>query len=221
MQSVLVFLGIFRHDTAESMLEQLFGSRTRVKLLSLFLRQQQEPLFVREITREIGTQINAVRRELANLVKFGLITEVIVEEEGESKKKRPGLKRKYYKINKDFPLLREISSLVLKAQLLLEHALDKEIIALGDVRFLAFLGIFLGGASAPVDLFIVGDIDRDKLNALMADTERDLNCEIKYSVMPLEEFRYRKDMTDKFLYAILEANKNIVVDKLHLKETLG
>lgn len=199
------------------MLEQLFGSRTRVKLLSLFLRQQQEPLFVREITREIGTQINAVRRELANLVKFGLINEVVVEEEATDKKKRPGLKRKYYRINKDFPLLREISSLVLKAQLLLEHRLDKEIVALGDIQYLAFMGIFLGGNPSPVDLFIVGNVDKDALANLMHETERDLNCEIRYSVMEPDEFRYRKDMTDKFLYAILEGNKNVVVDKIHLK----
>lgn len=198
------------------MLEQLFGSRTRVKLLSLFLRQPNEALFVREITREIGTQINAVRRELANLVRFGLINETIVDEEP-SKKKRPGLKRKYYKVNRDFPLLKEVSALVLKAQLLLEHRLDLEIMKLGEVKYLAFLGLFLNGGNAPVDVFIVGDIDRDGLNNLMHETERDLNCEIRYSVMTPEEFRYRKDMTDKFLYAILEGHKNVVIDKLHLK----
>jgi predicted transcriptional regulator len=53
------------------MLEQLFGSRTRVKLLGLFLRYPRDPMFVRELTRKIDTQINGVRRELANLLKVG------------------------------------------------------------------------------------------------------------------------------------------------------
>jgi hypothetical protein len=32
--------------------------------------------------------------------------------------------------------------------------------------------------------------------------------------MTTEEFRYRKDITDRFLYAILEAPKNVIVDKM-------
>ncbi|MBD3251123.1 transcriptional regulator, partial [Candidatus Uhrbacteria bacterium] len=100
------------------MLEHLFGSRTRVKLISLFLSQPDEPIFVREVTRRIDTQINAVRRELANLMQFGLITEA--EDEG-GDEKRPGLKRKYYQLNAVFPLLPEVRSLMTKAQLLVEH----------------------------------------------------------------------------------------------------
>jgi predicted transcriptional regulator len=92
------------------MLEHLFGSKTRVKLLSLFLRHPDEAIFVRELTRRVGTQINAVRRELANLVRFGLIREVVEEGVSEEGVKRPGLKRKYYKVNKSFSLLPEITS---------------------------------------------------------------------------------------------------------------
>jgi hypothetical protein len=36
--------------------------------------------------------------------------------------------------------------------------------------------------------------------------------------MTPEEFAYRKEMTDKFLYAILEAPKNVVVDTLHSRQ---
>ena len=197
------------------MLEHLFGSKTRVKLLSLFLRHPDEAMFVRELTRRVNTQINAVRRELINLVRFGLITEVIVEGESEDGRKRPGLKRKYYKINRAFPLLPEITSLVVKAQIMLEQELDKHILTLGDVRYLALMGIFLGKPQAPVDLFLVGErVDKQALGKLLHETEQELGLEVRYSLMSLEEFRYRKDITDRFLYAILEAPKNIVIDRL-------
>jgi len=199
------------------MLEHLFGSRTRVKLLSLFLRHQDEPLFVREITRRVGTQINAVRRELSNLVKLGLIMEVVEAEEVKGKK-QPGLKKKYYKVNPEFKLLPEISSLVMRAQILLEGRLDQEILKLGDVRYLAFLGVFLGKGKAPVDLFVVGTVDDTKLKALVAASEKSLGYEINFTTMSPEEFRYRKDMTDKFLYAILESPKNVVVDRLNERD---
>jgi hypothetical protein len=195
------------------MLEHLFGSKTRVKLLSLFLRKPDEALFVREITRRVGTQINAVRRELQNLVSFGLINETAVEET-ETGSKRPGLKRKYYKANKNFPLLPEVTSLIVKAQVLLERRLDQDIIKLGDVQYLAFFGAFLGKAKAPVDLFIVGTVDKQKLAKLMAQAEHDLGFEINFSLMAPDEFKYRKDITDKFLYGILESPKNVAVNTL-------
>lgn len=196
------------------MLEHLFGSRTRVKLLSLFLHHPEEPLFVREITRLVGTQINAVRRELSNLTKLGLISEATANERDPDAGKRPGLKRKYYKVNRDFKLLQEVTALIMRAQVMLERRLDQEIAKMGDVRYLAFMGMFLGQAKAPVDLFVVGEVDQSSLKKLVTQMEKDLGFEINFTVMAADEFKYRKDMTDKFLYAILEAPKNVVIDRL-------
>jgi len=56
------------------MVEQLFGSKTRVKLLQLFYSNPNRAFYVREITRKIDEQINSVRRELSNLLNIGIIT---------------------------------------------------------------------------------------------------------------------------------------------------
>jgi DNA-binding transcriptional ArsR family regulator len=56
------------------MLESLFTSRTRVHLLELFLLHPEREVHVREICRITGSNINAVRRELANLGELGLLT---------------------------------------------------------------------------------------------------------------------------------------------------
>src|SRR3954469_7516731 len=56
------------------MVEQLFGSKTRVKLLQLFYGNPNRSFYVREITRKIDEQINSVRRELSNLLSIGIIT---------------------------------------------------------------------------------------------------------------------------------------------------
>lgn len=203
------------------MLEHLFGSRTRVKLLNLFLRHPDEPIFVREITRRIDTQINAVRRELANLVRFGILVEEVTLVDGSKDGANgtgasagKGAKKKYYKTNRRFPLLAEMTSLIVKAQILLEHRLDHEIMKIGDVRYLAFLGPFVGAPKAPVDLFIVGQVGKSDLERLLEDTEQEFGFEVNFSVMTPEEYRYRKDITDRFLYAILEAPKHVMIDKL-------
>jgi predicted transcriptional regulator len=56
------------------MIDALFGSKTRVKLLHLFLNNPGKAFYVREITRLIDEQINSVRRELANMLEVGIIT---------------------------------------------------------------------------------------------------------------------------------------------------
>ena len=55
------------------MIDALFGSKTRVKLLHLFLNNPGKAFYVREITRLIDEQINSVRRELANMMKVGVV----------------------------------------------------------------------------------------------------------------------------------------------------
>ena len=55
------------------MIDSLFGSKTRIKLLNLFLNNPGRAFYVREITRAIDEQINSVRRELANLLGVGII----------------------------------------------------------------------------------------------------------------------------------------------------
>ena len=54
-------------------IEALFGSKTRVKLLNLFLTNPDKSFYVREITRLIDEQVNSVRRELKNLEEFKVV----------------------------------------------------------------------------------------------------------------------------------------------------
>jgi predicted transcriptional regulator len=200
------------------MLEHLFGSKTRTKLLTLFLHNPEKAFFVRELTRLIDTQINAVRRELENLVELGLVNETEIAEEGA---KRPGLKRKYYKMNEVFPLLAEIRTLVTKAHVLMERRLDREITQLGDIQYFALLGAFIGRTGAPVDLFIVGTIDDGATKKLIARLEKEMGFEINFTCMTPQEFKYRKEITDRFLYSILEAPKNVMVNSLDRLDELA
>src|SRR5476651_960553 len=72
------------------MIEQLFGSKTRVKLLHLFYTNPNRSFYVREITRKIDEQINSVRRELANLLSIGIISS------------DTNNNRLYYEVNQDY-----------------------------------------------------------------------------------------------------------------------
>lgn len=194
------------------MLEHLFGSKTRVKLLRVFLSSTGSSFYVRELARKIDAQIHAVRRELENLERLGIICSGAPEESAESEPRTR--MRRYYRVDPDFFLMNELRSLILKSQFLLEHEFKRRVARLGSIRYFALLGFFVGTTDASVDVLVVGRVDRRSLTRLMTQFERELGRTVNYSVMTEREFQYRKTVGDRFLYGILESKKIIVIDEL-------
>lgn len=208
-------------------LEQIFGSATRVKLLKLFLNDPDKAYFVREISRIIGSQINSVRRELLNLKDLGVIIElerqpqkqfiVPKKEKGSlelEKRKTKDESKKFFKADKSFILFPELKALILKADFLLEKNFAREMGKIGTIDYLALTGDFVGLPNALVDLIIVGKFNKKRLNKLINNFEKDFGRTINYTVMTKQEFIYRKDITDRFLYDILESKKIVMVNEL-------
>ncbi len=195
------------------MLEHLFGSKTRVQLLRVFLNNPESFFFVRELTRTLGTHLNSVRRELDNLEQLGIIqshTKIDLEREIEKKLKD---NKKYYKLDNNFIFVEELRALLIKAQVILEKSLVQKIERLGNIYFCMLSGIFVGRTDASVDLLMVGKVNRASLLRLIKNFERELGRQINYTIMTESDFKYRKDVTDRFLYDLLEGKNMIVVDK--------
>ena len=186
------------------MLEAIFGSRTRTKLLKLFLLNSQE-FFVREISRAIDENLNSVRRELDNLEKLGLISII--------KKQIDSEKRKYYQVNQNFVLYEDLRKLFLKSKLLIERTLAQKLNELGNVKLLILSGFSVDDNDAKTDLLIVGQINKIKLKNLISKISSQVDNEIRYTSMNVKEFNFRNGMTDKFLFEVLEGKKIVIVDK--------
>lgn len=182
------------------MLKRLFTSNTRIKILTLFLLNPDEEYFIRELTRKLDEQINSVRRELDNLKKLGLL---------KSKMKN---RKKYYITNKNFVAFQDLRNIIVKAMSGRDD-LVKKIVKLGEVDFLALLGVFVDKAS-PVDLLIVGNIDKDQIQHFL-NTEIESEKPIRFSILSRDDFLYRIKCKDQFIHSILADPDNIVaVNKL-------
>lgn len=190
-------------------LEQLFGSKTRARLLGLFLQNPEQAYFVRELTRKIDAQLNSVRRELENLVALGAVLEA-PKPEGKSAKD----KKKYFQANADFLLFDDLSSLLKKVKILLKKNLVHQIDAKGNIDYLSFTGKFVGEKDVVTDIVIVGAIDQKALQKVVKGFEKELGDEINYTLMPRDEFLYRKQITDRFLFSILEHEQVVMIDRL-------
>jgi hypothetical protein len=208
------------------MLAKIFGSRSRVKLLKLFLLNPGGKYYIRQLAREQGLQLNSIRRELDNLEKFGILTslpaeaikgedsakKISSEENGKEIPKRED--KKYYRANPNFILFEELRALIIKAQVLYEKKFIEKAKKIGRVQLLILCGLFVNDAKSSVDLLIVGKPVKEKLSALIKELEDELGREINYTLMDAEEFKYRKDITDIFLYTILEGKNIKIIDEI-------
>src|SRR5579862_1860400 len=160
------------------MFEQLFGSKTRVKLLQLFYTNPNRSFYVREITRKVEEQINSVRRELSNLLSIGIITS------------DANNNRLYYEVNQKYELYQPLSvifggaTVESKAQTAepkqktkvqsgkepktlapapaVEHPLAKDLRAIGNIDLVVFTGQFTRDEASGIDVLIVGDVNQSK-----------------------------------------------------------
>jgi hypothetical protein len=202
------------------MLDQLFGSKTRVALLKLFFENADRAYFVRELTREINAQINSVRRELDNLISLGIIKviENPVQDVPEWDNVPKGLNRKkFYQLNKYFVLHEELSGLFAKSHLMHEKDLMNQLAEL-DAYLVVMTGHFTNNTDTITDILFVGNLNKNRLNEIIGQYEKRLEREINYTTMALKEFEYRQEITDRFLYDILVNEKIVLIDKVGLDE---
>lgn len=196
------------------MLEHLFGSKTRLKLLKTFFRETQRPFYVRELTRLIGTQINAIRRELSLLMDAGIVKEV--DTPATVKKSSAGaMLRKYYLLDPESILYPELQALLLKGQVLGEQKFVNELkTKAGDLKLFLLTGRFTNDKNAPSDILFVGDLRERAIDTIIHDYEKEFGLPIRYTIMTEEEFHDRQHVMDKFLFSLFEGEYVLVIDTL-------
>lgn len=190
------------------MIDALFGSKTRVKLLHLFLNNPGSSFYVREITRLIDEQINSVRRELSNMLSVG----IIVSKTSDNKL--------YYEVNQRYEHYVALKSIFAdrEARAVTKTKIDEGvwfsvIEALKGTRVIVAAGILVNKKRpGSVDLLVVGDDTKSKIKAAVKQIEEHENREINYSSITYDEFYYRLSVRDKFMMEILNNEHRVVLD---------
>ncbi len=188
------------------MIDALFGSKTRIKLLHLFLNNPGKSFYVREITRLIDEQINSVRRELANMMSVGIVSSETTDN------------KLYYEVNQRYehyvPLRAIFADQHVEAvaETTSNVGWKETIKQLPGLRVLLLSGVFVAGSRSAVDILIVGDISPVRLKKVMKEVEKLEGRELNYSVLSYDEFYYRLSVRDKFITEILNGKYSVLVD---------
>ena len=175
------------------MLSDLITSKSRVKLLNVFLLNHTEMFHVRECVRRTDDEINAVRRELQYLHKKG----ILIREQRAN--------RVYYALDKNYPFYYDLLAIGAKT-LGLGHDVIKNRVKLGKIKYAMISGQFIRKSKNnpdDVDFMIVGTVVLPELAVLVRKEEARIGTEINYTAMTEDEFSFRKRRNDPFITRIL------------------
>ena len=190
------------------MLEKLFGSNARVKLLIFFLSNPKQTYHMRELARKLDLEINSVRRELLNLADLGIL-----------KSKKVGYKTIFWS-NPKFSLYSELQNIILKTTGGKNEFVDK-IKALGTVKLAILSGFFSKNKTCCIDLLLVGKIDREKLDGFLSELSEKKGKDINFTILSEKEFNTRLNCRDRFLGEILAGPKIVVLDELGFEKKIA
>ncbi len=183
-------------------LGDIITSKVRIKILELFFSNLKELYHVRGIVREIGEEINAVRRELTKLEADGIL------------RKEPRGNRVYYFVRTEHPLYGDLVSIVAKTTGLGSGLIENKS-KIGKVSFVMFSGKFVRlkerKREDDVDILLVGEVVLPELASIIRVEESKRNREINYTVMSREEFDFRKKRRDPFLLGILAGSRVMII----------
>ena len=160
----------------------LITSKMRIRILMrLFLNPNQQA-YLRGLADEFNASTSQVREELQHLSDAGLLTS-----------KKDG-RQMNYQANSEHPLFPELQSMVRKS-LGMDQILESIIERLGNLKLAYLVDDYAQGKDTGlVDLVLIGDIDRENLDDLIAKTEKYIGRKIRALVLTEAEFQQLDDL---------------------------
>jgi len=155
---------------------------------------------VRQLARLTDEQLNAVRRELANLEKLRII-----------KAKSLGQK-KYYQAEISNPIFKSIKELFLVLAEENKKTMLQRFKSIKGLKQIYVSGIFENDKTASIDSLIVGDLDNKKIVAIVALLEQLAGQSVRFTHFTIKEFAERTQLSDRFLYNYFQNKHSILVN---------
>jgi hypothetical protein len=185
------------------LLSKLFGSPARLKLLRLFIFNDDTTFSLADIAFRARTNKDATKKELTVLVAAGVI------------KKKTGKGSAGYVANKRFPHYDALATFVRSTTDISDTDTIATLKKAGSLRLVALSGLFTGAIESKIDLLVVGDkLEERHLATAVRALEAELGRELRYASFTTEEFRYRQGVYDRLLRDLFDYPHRAILDRL-------
>ena len=176
-----------------SKIDRLFGSKTRVVLLSKLMMNPDKSFYLRELSRDLTIPYSMLYKEEKNLASLGIVNE----------KKRGRIT--FVSVNKKLPYFAELKDMIIKT-VGLSKPMKDIILKLKGIRYALIFGSFASGEeseSSDIDLLIIGDADDEEVLGAVSKMEDRLDREINYMLWSEKEFNKRISSKHHLLFDIV------------------
>ncbi|MEI7513420.1 MAG: hypothetical protein WCJ74_02245 [bacterium] len=198
-------------------LERLFGSSAKVKIIKLFLFNQREIFDKDTISDRTKSSSAKVRSELLGLEKINLVKRRTFFKEFEKRGKTVKRRVDGWYVNPDFSLLSALQQLLIKTAPFSYNEIIAKLSKAGRLKFVVITGVFIQDFDSRIDILVVGDsISKAKLETAIKSMEAEIGRELRYCCFETADFKYRVDMYDKLVRDILDFNHEVVLDKMSI-----
>lgn len=158
----------------------LITSKVRARILMRLFLNPNQNAYLRELAKEFEVSPSQIKEEFDNLSEAGLLN------------KEKGGRQINYSANTRHSLYPELHSMVKKA-MGMDRILDSIVKRLGKLEMAFVVDDYAEGKdSGLIDLVLIGDIDRENLQDLVAKTERYIQRTIRTLVMSQKDFTRNK-----------------------------
>ncbi|MEX0931731.1 MAG: hypothetical protein WDZ88_03190 [Candidatus Paceibacterota bacterium] len=200
-------------------LAKLFGSASRVKILRLFLFNDDTAFEVSDVVSRAKVSTGEARKETQTLLKIGCIkkksfTKDVYAKNGKlvtvKKKKVEG-----FELNHDFLYLIPLQNLLIHIAPLDNKQFAKRLASTGNLKLVVVSGVFLKQEESRIDLLIVGDkLKMNALESVVKTLEAEIGKELRFAALDTADFEYRLGVCDRLVRDVLDYPHQKIVDKL-------
>jgi len=202
-------------------LEKLFGSAAKVKLIKLFLLNPETAFDAVEAGRRAKVSRAVARKEIVNLEKINFLRKKsYIKEVKKQKNRRIQISKKRtngWTLDYKFPYIEAVKTFLSSINPFSHKEMSKKISRSGKIQLLVVSGIFIKNPDSRVDLLVVGDnLKQGQLDKTIKTIESEMGKEIRYVVFETPEFNYRYSIFDKLTRDILDFPHKKIINKLNL-----
>ena len=201
-----------------NILEKLFGGPARVKIMKLFLFNDEQTFDKEDVQNRAKVNSSDATKELKllndiKLLKKKQLTKIKKTKTGRTSKR----KTQGYYLNPNFGLLKHLRNLVINNEPLQHDDISKRVGKAGKIKLIIISGVFLQNEDSRLDLLIVGDQIKDRsLKNIISTMEADIGKELRYSSLSTSNFKYRLSVCDRLTRDVLDYQHEVVVDRIGL-----
>jgi hypothetical protein len=200
-------------------LAKLFGSKTVVKILRLFLLNPEQPFDKDAVICRTKSHSDEAGYELLLLTRIGVLkkksfVKVDIEKDKHGVEWEVRHRMAGWILSEKFPYTEALRALLLEEMREEEGFVVKRLAKVGTLRLVVVSGVFTNTAESRLDLLIVADrVRHNMLETAINDIEAWVGKEMRFATLSLADFHYRRNIQDRLLRDVFDYHHRVILNK--------